>query len=480
MVAFAEIAVGVPVEGTFTYRVPEALVADVTVGRRVRVPFGARKMTGFVVQTAPSPAKSFSGETKDVLEALDDGPMLEPDELALARWIAEYYRHPLGLVLKTVLPAGLEGGRVKAKTERVFTLPTMLAFGDASATKRRAPAQEKVLEAIRTEGPLSSSAVRERFGARGAAAAAELVKKGLLALEHEEVLRAPSAAGAALVAHEPATAPALYPAQEAALAALSEAIRARAFAPFLLQGVTGSGKTEVYLRAIALALELGRTALVLVPEIALTPQLTGRFRARFGDRIAVLHSGLSDGQRYDEWRRIKRGDATIAVGARSAVFAPLKNLGIVVVDEEHDGSYKQDEGLRYHARDVAVVRAQRAGAAVVMGSATPSLETFQNAVAGRYRRLVLPERVGARPLPPVDRVQLTNLRARGPLSPRLLSAIEETLAAGKQTILFLNRRGFAPSLVCDDCAHVITCPDCAVAMIFHSPGLAKKGPKNRE
>jgi primosomal protein N' (replication factor Y) len=259
--------------------------------------------------------------------------------------------------------------------------------------------------------------------------------------------------------------PSLTPAQAAALATLEPALRARTYSPFLLHGVTGSGKTEVYLRAIAAALALERTALVLVPEISLTPQLAARFRGRFGDRVAVLHSGLSDAARADAWRRIQRGHVDIALGARSAVFAPLARLGIVVVDEEHDSSFKQEEGVRYHGRDVALVRARSAGAVVLLGTATPSLETFVAARDGRVGLLSLPERATPRPLP---RVELVDLKQhRGVLTDVLLRALEETMRAGEQAILFLNRRGFSTFSLCKHCGEAVRCRHCSVALTYH-------------
>jgi primosomal protein N' (replication factor Y) len=243
----------------------------------------------------------------------------------------------------------------------------------------------------------------------------------------------------------------------------------RAFTPFLLHGVTGSGKTEVYLRVIAVALAAGRTALVLVPEISLTPQLAARFRARFGDLVAILHSGLSETARLGEWSRLRRGEARIAVGARSAVFAPLAELGVIVVDEEHDGSFKQDEGVRYHARDVALVRAQRAGAVCVLGSATPSLETAAHAERGAYQKLALTQRPTARPMPEVQIIDLRTYMPDGDamLSAPLRAAIGEALAAGDQTILFLNRRGFATFVLCRACGHAFRCPHCSVSLTYH-------------
>ncbi|HEY0710015.1 MAG TPA: primosomal protein N', partial [Polyangia bacterium] len=297
------------------------------------------------------------------------------------------------------------------------------------------------------------------------AAAQSLEKRGLVVLER----RSRMAASKSDVLEVP---PPLNPQQEVALAALIEA-SSRGFGAFVLQGVTGSGKTEVYLRFIAAMRAQGRGALVLVPEIALTPQLAARFRARFGDDVAVLHSGLQPTERRAAWRRLRAGEVGIALGARSAVFAPVHRLGVVVVDEEHDPSFKQEEGLRYSGRDLALVRAQRSEAVAVLGSATPSLETFHQAALGRYGRLLLPTRANpaaaARPLPPVE---IIDLRREPPLadglfSRRLLDAVKETVDRGEQVILFLNRRGFAPLVLCRACGKSIRCKDCSVSLTFH-------------
>jgi primosomal protein N' (replication factor Y) len=260
---------------------------------------------------------------------------------------------------------------------------------------------------------------------------------------------------------------ALTPAQQAAVDGIAGA-RADGFTAWLLHGVTGSGKTEVYLRAIA-AMPTDASALVLVPEISLTHQVVERVRARFGDAVAVLHSQLSVGERWDEWRRIARGEARIVVGARSAVFAPLRRLGLIIVDEEHDGSYKQADGVHYHGRDVAVMRAKLAGCAIVLGSATPSMESLSNARAGRYRLIELPERVANRPLPPVQLVDLRSHAAALPpvLTPELSAALEANLAAGGQSLVFLNRRGFANFLQCRACGEPLMCPNCSVALTVH-------------
>jgi len=261
--------------------------------------------------------------------------------------------------------------------------------------------------------------------------------------------------------------PVLNPAQEAAVGGIAGAVNIGAFQTFLLHGATGSGKTEVYLRAIEALKGSGKGAIVLVPEIALTPQLVRRFRARFGPEVAVLHSGLTDSQRRSEWWRIRRGEATVAVGARSAVFAPFESLGIIVVDEEHDGSYKQEEGVRYHGRDVAVMRAKMSGCPVVLGSATPSLESYYNAKKGKYTLLELPGRVAGRPMPEVKVVDLRSYPSEYPLTPPLVKAAGERLDRGEQALFFLNRRGYSDFLLCRDCGHVPMCPSCSISLTYH-------------
>ncbi len=321
-----------------------------------------------------------------------------------------------------------------------------------------------MLEYLLARGRIPVEELRTAFP-RGRAALVALARRGLAALETVTV----AAGGDALL--PAAEAPlALTPAQNAALGLVAGAFGS--FRTFLLHGVTGSGKTEVYLQAIARARSAGRGALVLVPEIALTPQLAGRFRARFGDQVALLHSGLSDRERHSEWLRLRRGDAAICVGVRSAVFAPVQDLAIVVVDEEHDSSFKQEDGPTYHARDLAVVRARMEAAVCVLGSATPSLETLENARRGRYQRLELPRRIDDRPLPEVRILDLARHRRSGLppglLSPPLAQALEETVASGQQAIFFLNRRGFQTLVLCQDCGREERCDHCAVSLTHHA------------
>jgi len=416
-------------------------------------------------------------ELKDVLEVLDHAPLFTPSELTFYRWIASYYLHPLGEVIKGALPAGINvESRLKCEVADDGTLvrTEVLQGGRAVRTEKyysfipqtTEPPKLKgksaqILSFLDEYGESSASLLRARFGSCSPQLN-RLVELELASCREREVYRDPFHAEV----YEKDTPLILNPDQAAALEAISGALAAQEFAPFLLHGVTGSGKTEVYLQSIAVCLAAGRTALVLVPEIALTPQLVGRFKRRFDCGIAVLHSGLSDGERFDEWRRIRRSEAQIVIGARSALFAPLQDLGMIVVDEEHESSYKQSEGVRYNSRDLALVRGKLAGAVVVLGSATPLITTYHAALEGRLRYLELPSRVRELPMP-----ETVLLDARGhkgeSLLPELKAAMEENLAAGGQTLLFLNRRGFATYLVCDQCGQVLRCPNCAVTLTYH-------------
>jgi primosomal protein N' (replication factor Y) len=334
----------------------------------------------------------------------------------------------------------------------------------------RAPKRLAVLEAIAAcgsgDGAVPVAAIETQVPRAGAHVRA-LAKLGLVTLGEREVRAVAHVDSSGMsVAIEPL---ALNPLQARALEVIDEARTSDQFGAFLLHGVTGSGKTEVYLHAIARTLAAGQSAIVLVPEISLTPQLAARFRARFGDRVAVLHSGLGDRERYDEWQRLRLGEARIALGARSAIFAPVTNLGMVVVDEEHDSSFKQEEGVRYNARDVALVRAQRSAAVCVLGSATPSLESFHAAHTGRYTMLSLPERATPRPLPSVEVIDLRVYQpeSEAMLTAPMVKAIEETLARDEQVILFLNRRGFSTFVLCQSCGHAFRCDQCSVSLTYH-------------
>jgi len=461
-----EVAVAAAVRGTFTYRVPTALAGEVALGQRVAVPFGrSKRATGYVVGFPTAPPAGF--ELRDVVQVLDAFPPFTPKLVELLRWAEGYYLCPPGELLRAALPPGLNtrGGADAPDRRRVEYAAPAPGAAEALPGLQRARAQRAVLEYLLARGRIPVDELRAALPTARAALGA-LVKRGLALLDSE----VPVARSGLLEASGKVANP--TPDQARALEAIDAA--AGTFTPFLLHGVTGSGKTEVYLQAIARARAAGRGALVLVPEIALTPQLAGRFRARFGDEVALLHSGLSDAERHAEWLRLRRGQARICVGVRSAVFAPVEDLAVIVVDEEHEGSFKQEDGPPYHARDLAVVRGRLEDAVVVLGSATPSLETLENARRGRYRLLELPIRVDDRPLPEVEVVDLSGGRragrapSAGMLSPPLAGALATTLQAGQQSILFLNRRGYQSLVLCESCGAEARCPDCAVAQTHHA------------
>ncbi len=453
----ADVGVNAPLKQLFSYAVPAALAATAQVGMRVRVPFGRRRTVGVILTL-----RRGAGDDLKRLEAVLDHEPLVPESLVrLLRWAAEYYCHPIGQVIKNALPAdlGSDRGRTKIATEPCYrcTAETGLPRG-----KR----QQAVLAYIREQGPSGLGRLRRHFPSPHAVLKA-LVEKGYLLVDEGERIRDPF-----LLEAVPADkCPALNPAQTAACDEVCSAMVQQAGSAFLLHGVTGSGKTEVYLKSVESCLELQRQALVLVPEISLTPQLVARFRARFaarGYRIAVLHSGLSAGERFDAWREIARGRREIVVGARSAVFAPLQNLGLIVVDEEHDSSYKQGEGFRYNARDLALVRGRQQRCPVVLGSATPSLGSyFRSEKDGLLRRLSLPDRVHQGGMPQVELIDLRGTATAGALSNALIEAIREALEHKEQVLLLLNRRGYAPFLLCRDCGASFHCPNCSISLTFH-------------
>ncbi|MCG8555090.1 MAG: primosomal protein N' [Proteobacteria bacterium] len=470
-------AVPVPVRRLFTYRVPDAWRDRVRPGCRVAVSFAGRKLVGYVTesaQTAPAGAK-----VKEIVAVLDPSPIFPRELLAFLRNAAAYYLHPLGEVLRSAAPAldtksvrVLRGARFLDQKE---TLPGRSVARRRVLVVRRQPLQgdcpklgakqRRVFDLLGQRPEWSLPELREHV-ANVRAVVRALEAKGLVSSQERELVVDPYFA-APVPAERPVVPNA---AQQRAISRLRSRLGGGP-ATFLLHGVTGSGKTEVYLQVIAGARALGLGVLMLVPEIALTPQLVGRFRARFGDGIAVLHSGLGQRQRADAWHSLHAARVGIAIGARSAVFAPVPKLGLVIVDEEHDASFKQEDGFRYHGRDMALLRSHRAGAVCVLGSATPSLESYYLSERGKFTLLELPERATAQPLPKVQIVDLGRNRS-GPSGHPLLTgplhrALESCLAQQGQAILFLNRRGFSPAVRCAACRRVMVCPACSVALTEH-------------
>jgi primosomal protein N' (replication factor Y) len=526
---YCDVSLPVPLDQPFTYSLPETLRHRVQPGSRLVVPFGPRKLTGVILRChddRPDVA------IRDALRLIDSEPVLDGGLLALGRWISGYYCAPLGDVLRGMLPLASEirRGKVWALTDSgrdaarqllldsspddpVAQILRMLEKRPLSAAylARAMPLAEKAIRSLERKGfivseqveadrdPLRAPSERLRIelletrgdrklvkaerelraflelhpgshnlkdledAVKGSSIAARsLARKGVVSLRAEPVA---VNAGPLRTRHD------LNNAQLAAFAPIRDRIQAHEFHTFLLHGVTGSGKTEVYLNAIDETLAANRSAILMVPEIALTPQMAGQFFSRFGDRVAILHSAFTDVERSDQWRRIRSGAASVVVGTRSGVFAPVRNLGLIVVDEEHDGSYKQEETPRYNGRDVAIVRAQGEGACVVLGSATPSLESRYNAEKAKYTLLELPGRIESRPMPSVElidmRQEFLETRKQATFSRKLMEALGQRLDNGEQTIVLLNRRGFSSFVACRSCGERINCINCSLTLTYH-------------
>ncbi len=526
---FCDLALPVPLDRSFTYELPLTLRHRVMAGCRVVAPFGSRKLTGVVLRVHNDrPAH----ETRGVLSLRDAEPVLDTELLELGRWIAEYYCAPIGEVLKGMLPLSGETRRstqysltevgrdvarqLTAKSQGDAALQVLMLLEERSrstdflATKvegaktalrglikrgwiaaeereeDRDPLRAKAerLEATFLARPLT--AIKLKKSERELLAYLELHPGAHNVAELGETLKQASEASRALARRglitlqtetvQPRSGferpkPVLNTRQQAAFDRINEALSTGEFQAFLLEGVTGSGKTEVYLRSIEATLERGKNALLLVPEIALTPAVAGQFFHRFGKQVAILHSAFGDAERADQWRRIRNGQARVVVGTRSGVFAPVQNLGLLVVDEEHDGSYKQQETPRYHGRDVALVRAKQAGAVAILGSATPSIETRYNAEQHKYVSLPLPERIAKRPMPEVEivdmRLEFLEAKKQSTFSRKLLAEMSQRLEQGEQVMLLLNRRGFSSFLVCRACGERMQCANCSVTLTHH-------------
>ena len=526
---YCDVSLPVPLDQPFTYELPETLRHRVKPGCRVLVPFGARKLTGVVLRCHDQAPEA---GIRQVLRLLDEEPVLEAELMALGRWIAGYYCAPLGEVLRVMTPlAGeLRRSKVYSLTDQGRDATRQLTLGAAeesaavrvlrwlegrplsgAALAKKEPTAERVLKALLKKGlveaedvqadrdPLRapSSKLRVEFAGRPEGVKLKKAERELVAylelhpgahnlaavetvVKHAgEAARALARGKLLVVKPEPVVLAGtqlwptrtLNPHQLSAFQEIRSGLESEKFHAYLLHGVTGSGKTEVYLNAIDTAVAMGRGAMLLVPEIALTPAMAGQFLDRFGERVAILHSAFTDAERAEQWRRIRDGQAGVVVGTRSGVFAPVRNLGLIVVDEEHDGSYKQEETPRYNGRDVALVRAQSAGACVVLGSATPSLETRYNAECGRYKPLELPERIEKRPMPAVElidmREEFLETRKQAIFSRKLVEAVRARLEAGEQTMLLLNRRGFSSFVACRACGERIQCVNCALTLTYH-------------
>ena len=531
---FVRVAVNIPSHRTFSYAVPEHLWKELAVGKRVLVPFGRKKMTGYLLEVTSVAAVE---QVKEIIDVLDAEPLFDENDLKFFQWAADYYLYPLGRALTEILPGGInvqsqrwvslatagdvDAGSDLSRNQRqivdlLHTFPAGLAeerlkkelgqkttTGDirvleakglVTVTERiRKPAvapkmerivslnperlpdirlterQRRVVDFLTQAGPVSAAVIGKIFDDTPSILRS-LEKKGLLSLRAQDAWRRPGEDARIGVQNCDIM---LNQDQQAALREIKRGMAGGRYAPYLLHGVTGSGKTEVYLQAIAEVLKGPGGVICLAPEIALTPQLFSRFMERFPDQeMALLHSGVSTSARYDQWRRIHKGAIRIVIGARSAVFAPVQNLKLIIVDEEHDISYKQDDRMRYNARDLAIVKARQHAAAVILGTATPSVQSYFNSSQKKYRYLHLPLRVEDRPLPAVEIVDMKTQmdeKGRSPILSRpLMHALGETLNARKQSLLFLNRRGFNTFLLCLDCGHVFQCLNCSVSLNHHA------------
>ncbi len=521
------VAIPIPTTDAFYYSVPAELQDGVEIGKRVVVPFRNRRALGFIVGVDKAPGDM---ELREVIDIIDDTPLFDSKRLRFFRWISEYYVASLGLVLKASHPGGLtlglkntvnitdsgleaaQSGNVSGhegrvlntlKNSGVITTQKLLNLVDNTSHQllyslgrrgflefnyefksdpkiqyervivtrggpdergaeiRRKPAKNRIFEYVAEHKRVPYPHLKELFGGVG-----EHIKwlesKGFVDIELEEVVRDPFAA----IVGSQSEPPDLTVDQRIASEKISAAIETAEFAPFLLHGVTGSGKTEVYMRAIAQVIANNKEAIFLVPEISLTPQLVSRLKGRFGADVAVIHSGLSEGERFDAWRRAGSGEVKIIIGARSAIFAPFKNIGIIVVDEEHESTYKQDETPSYNARDLALVLGKMTESVVVLGSATPSVESYNNARKKKFNYLSLPLRIGDTTLPKVNIADMRG-KERELFSDTLLDAIKQNYEDGHQTILFINRRGYSSLLLCSQCGQMLTCPNCSIKLTYH-------------
>ena len=468
---FADVAVPLPIDQTFTYAVQATIERRLSPGCRVLVPFGSRHVVGIAVRIHDEERQ---GKVKRIQQVLDEKPLLSPRMLELARWMASYYLAPIGETIRVMLPPGLLDRNVSVETgpltSRYWPAKQQLAVVEINSRNTKLTArQTEVLQLLQKA---SLPVLVQPFLRRACCSDSmlkNLASKGSIRIEPVEARRSSELE---TDFNQDVKRHSLTSDQQRIVNNIRRQVATAEFCSILIHGVTGSGKTEIYLNAISSVLGMGRSALVLVPEIGLTPQMLGYFRAWFGTRVAILHSALSDGERFDQWRRIWEGEATVVVGTRSAVFAPLKEVGIVLVDEEHDDSYKQEDLPRYHARDVALKRGQIESVPVILGSATPQLETYYHAIGkGRPRYEALTSRVLERQLPSIKivdmRAEFQRLGKATTLSETLQGSIRDRLQRREQTLILLNRRGYSSSLLCRSCGNVETCQECSISLTYH-------------
>jgi primosomal protein N' (replication factor Y) len=458
--AVLRVALDTPLRRLFDYLPPATPVAA---GQRVRVPFGRQQLVGLVMEVAATSDLPVN-RLKTVLEVLDTEAVLDRSAIELLKWAAEYYHHPIGEVIATAMPKALRQGAATVAVEQAWSLTPAGSEALAAGEPRRAPKQRQVLELLAQQEEISAASLASMMEG-WADSARTLAKRGWAVSRERAVIPAASASSAHADSGKQSP-PELIPEQREAVERISESLGK--FGAFVLHGITGSGKTEVYLQVVQRALARGQRALVLVPEIGLTPQLVERFAERFDVPLSVLHSALTDTERLEAWRGAFSGHSQIVLGTRSAVFAPVRDLGVIIVDEEHDASYKQHEGgFRYSARDLAVVRAQQAGVPIVLGSATPALESLHNVQNGRYVKLVLPRRATQAVPPKTALVDLRVNAVEGGISTLAVQAVERHLKDNGQVLIFLNRRGYAPTLLCTACGWVAPCTDCDARLTVH-------------
>jgi primosomal protein N' (replication factor Y) (superfamily II helicase) len=458
------VSVNLSLNKYFDYKVPTELSDSIKLGMHINIPFGKRNIVGCVVAFLEK--SEYGSQLKEITSICNIRPVIPSSLLELGEWIAKYYCCSKEQAIRTLLPGAVRSGKITHKKLIYIYLPDPKKAGEFLFSENRAKTQKKVVELLLQKPDIPLSLLKRKTGCSDSVINT-LEKNGIIIKERRKVNRDPFG-DAVLVSSIP---PELTAEQATAVAEIKNIIDGKSkHHTALLFGVTGSGKTEVYLRSIEYILKLGKEAIVLVPEISLTPQTTERFRSRFGDSVSVLHSGLSEGERFDEWSKVYEGKVTIVVGARSALFAPFKNLGLIVVDEEHENSYKQDEAPRYHARDVAVMRAYKENAAVILGSATPSLESFYNTEKDKYALIKLTERIDNRLMPEVKVVDMRGeivSTGNSIFSKELIAAIYDRIGKNEQVIIFLNRRGFATHLTCNHCGYTASCDNCSIDFTYH-------------